>query len=494
MMSKLDRSPTYLRQRIQEYQDNPLIEALPPILSTREAGLNMMYRPPFDQEEKAFSIEERWHLLARLKHLVAPRPYFYQLEKTVSRLIRSGYVLRNPCKPETWQAIYKAQANTPSPLLHRHLTATDSEAVVVGLSGMGKTTAIDAVLRTYPQQLIQHQRWHNKPLPIQQLVWLKVTCPKNSSILAFCREFARQLDQALGTQEYEKMYSRARVTTDEAEAMMRQHAATYFLGILVIDEIQRLSVAKSGGTERLLDFIQNLRDMLKVPIVLVGTYKAISLFKGEMKDARRASESGLLNFMRPVSRDVEWDKFLERLWNYQWVHNYTPLTETMKDRLFDLTQGVTDFLVILFKLAQQRVMEDGTETLTEDAIQATYDESFTLLHPAINALRKNTVQSLHAFEDLLPPDHVIEQLKDSEPSNIDNLEEHISELFGTHGHEPAAPAPAASPSSKAGRPEAPDDPRDLRHAATNTSPLEFIQEAGHLNAGLHDLLPGNTDQ
>lgn len=492
-MSHLDRSPTYLQQRIQEYQDNPLIEALPPILSPREAGLHMMYRPPFDLEEKSFTVEERWHLLGRLKHLVAPRPYFYQLERTVSRLIRSGYVLRNPCKPETWQAVYKAQANTPPPLLHRHLTATDSEAVVVGLSGMGKTTAIDAVLRTYPQQLIQHQHWRNKPLPIQQLVWLKITCPKNCSILAFCREFARQLDLALGTNEYEKMYSRSRVTTDEAEAMMRQHAATYFLGVLVIDEIQRLSAAKSGGTERLLDFIQNLRDMLKVPIVLVGTYKAVSLFKNEMKDARRASESGLLDFKRPMCRDAEWDKLVERLWNYQWLRNYTPLTSTMLDRLFDLTQGVTDFLVILFKLAQQRVLEDSSEALTEAVIQATYDESLTLLHPAINALRKNTVESLFAFEDLLPPDRYLEQLKDSRSLGLENLEEHLDDLFEVPDHAPPPP-PAPSPSKKVSRSARPDDTNDLRQTASQAMPLEFLQEAGHLNAGLQGLLPDVPDE
>ncbi|MEO2217692.1 ATP-binding protein [Chromobacterium vaccinii] len=492
-MKAQDHSPTYLRQRIQEYQDNPLIEALPPILSLRQAALHMMYRPPFELEEKSFTVEERWHLLGRLKHIVAPRPSFYQLERTVSRLIRTGYVLRNPCKPETWQSVYKAQVNTPPPLLHRHLTATESEAVVVGLSGMGKTTAIDAVLRIYPQQLIQHQRWRDKPLPIKQLVWLKITCPKNGSILAFCREFARQLDRALGTNEYEEMYSRSRVTTDEAEAMMRQHAATYFLGVLVIDEIQRLSTAKSGGTERLLDFIQNLRDMLKVPIVLVGTYKAVNLFKSEMKDARRASESGLLDFRRPMRRDAEWDKLVERIWHYQWLHTFTPLTSPMLDRLFDLTQGVTDFLVILFKLAQQRVMEDGSETLTEAAIQATYDESLTLLHPAINALRKNTIESLFAFEDLLPPDRYLEELKNTQIPNINHLENELDNLFGPPEHTPAS-LTSPSKTKKTRRRNHLNDIDDLRHAATQTSPLEFLQKTGQLNADLPSLVQDVPDE
>ncbi|WP_233438168.1 ATP-binding protein, partial [Macrococcoides canis] len=128
-----------------------------------------------------------------------------------------------------------------------------------------------------------------------------MTCPENGSISSFCREFARQLDQALGVDKYARMYSRSKMTRDELEGMMRQHSATYFLGLLVIDEIQRLDLAKTKGAAPLLDFFQDIRDHLKVPTVLVGTYKAIGLFQHQLKDARRASESGLIDLERPCA-------------------------------------------------------------------------------------------------------------------------------------------------------------------------------------------------
>ncbi|WP_176315819.1 ATP-binding protein [Burkholderia vietnamiensis] len=274
---------TYRDQPIEEYRDNPLIAALPDIYSERDAAVAMLVRPKFDAAERQLPAEQRWHLLARLKHVVVPRPKYYEIERTVSRLIRAGYVLRNPLQANTWRRVYCARAQpegypdeTGS---SEQLMVADSKATIVGLSGIGKTTAVDAVLRTYPSQVIRHEIYQGARLPITQIVWLKVTCPENGSISSFCREFARQLDRALGTDKFERMYSRSKLTRDQLEGMMRQHSATYFLGLLVIDEIQRLSLAKTQGAAPLLDFVQDLRDHLKVPTVLVGTYKAIRLFQ-----------------------------------------------------------------------------------------------------------------------------------------------------------------------------------------------------------------------
>ena len=221
----------------------------------------------------------------------------------------------------------------------------------------------------------RHDTFQGQRIPITQIVWLKVTCPQNGSISSFCREFARQLDRALGVDKFERMYSRSKVTRDELEGMIRQHCATYFVGLLVIDEIQRLDLAKTQGAAPLLDFFQDLRDHLKVPSLLIGTYKAVRLFQGELKDARRASESGLIDIERPSSHlDEEWVKFVKRLWTYQWTKRPTVVDDDLLITLYELTQGITDILVILFKLAQQRAMFDGTEAVTVDSIRATYDE------------------------------------------------------------------------------------------------------------------------
>ncbi|WP_150564888.1 AAA family ATPase [Pandoraea cepalis] len=357
--------------------------------------------------------------------------------------------------------------------------AAESKATIVGLSGIGKTTAMDAVLRIYPNQVIRHETFQGQRIPITQIVWLKVTCPQNGSISSFCREFARQLDRALGVDKFERMYSRSKVTRDELEGMIRQHCATYFVGLLVIDEIQRLDLAKTQGAAPLLDFFQDLRDHLKVPSLLIGTYKAVRLFQGELKDARRASESGLIDIERPSSHlDEEWVKFVKRLWTYQWTKKPTAVDDDLLFTLYDLTQGITDILVILFKLAQQRAMFDGTEAVTVDCIRATYDDQLTLLHPAINALRKNTFKSLSAFEDLLPPNRDL--IGTSPPTTRDtDLDSRLDALLADHADDVAAAktAPKTAPRSrgKAAK-ETPED--DLRSAGTSSNTYEALKQSG----------------
>ncbi|MGE5649286.1 ATP-binding protein [Noviherbaspirillum sp. UKPF54] len=492
-------SPAYREQPIEEYRGNPLIEALPEILSEKQAALKMLFKPPFDTGERQLPTELRWHLLGRLKHIVVPRrPTFYEVERTISRLIRTGYVVRNPAEPATWRTIYTAR-NGAATFVDPRLVLTESQAFIVGLSGSGKTTCADAVLRTYPQQVIRHSFWNGRHMPITQLVWLKVTCPKNGSISSFCREFARQVDIALNTGgTYEKDFSKSKMREDMLEGSMRQIAASHFLGLLFIDEIQRLSLAKTGGAIPLLRFLQDLRTLLRVPVVEIGTSKAAALFSYEMKDARRASENGPIYFRRPPKRNKEWDDFVRRVWAYQWVRNATPPDDNMLDTVFDLSQSIPDFVVLLFKLAQQQAMVDESETITIPLLKQIYDEYFTLLHSALNKLREGTVESLSIYEDLLPPEDVIARLTVNR-REVEIIQDHLDELdplpegYTTDN----SPSPAADPAQ---HPDVVDhesahvpstdefNDGDLRNAGNSSSTAEALRNQGSIDAdplGLH---------
>lgn len=502
-MSSINYSPSYIDQSISEYRDNPLIEALPKILSEKEAAHAMLLRPTFQPEERSLPIEERWHLLARLKHVVVPRMIFYDVERTISRLLRSGYVVRSPLAAETWRAVYAAQDQARLASMDPQLVPSESQMLMVGLSGSGKTTCADAVLRMYPQQVIHHKVWHGRQVPITQLVWLKVTCPKNGSISSFCREFARQVDVALKTDgKYEKLFSKAKMTEDMLEGSMRQIAATHFLGILIIDEIQRLNLAKTGGTAPLLHFFQDLRTMLRVPVVEIGTNKAAKLFASEMKDGRRGSESGLIQFERPQKRIKEWDNFVRRIWTYQWIRKPQEPDEDMLDTVFDLTQSIPDFIVLLFKLAQQRAMLDGTEALTPALLRQTYDESLTLLHGPINALRENTVKSLSRYEDLLPVEEALLKLLEL-PKQVTVVEDYLDQFFPatkqadiqapeTTAGDAAAPASeakgdgcAAAPAPAIAAP--PPDYVDMRSTASAADPYQELVDKGIIGNDLVNL-------
>jgi hypothetical protein len=363
----------------------------------------------------------------------------------------------------------------------------------VGLSGIGKTTAVNTVLRSYGQQVIDHVRWQGRPLAIRQIVWIKVVCPENGTIRSFCREFARQLDQALRTDKYYKMYTKSKVTIDDVKGYMRQHAASFFLGLLVVDEIQRLKAVKQGDGVALMNFIQDLRDLMGVPILLVGTYKAMGLFSREMKDARRASESGLIDFKRSVLRDDEWDTFVKRLWKYQWTQTPAKMTEEILVALHHLSLGITDVVVVLFKLAQQYAMESGIEEITVEVIKHAYNEYLIPLHRPLNALRTGTFESLASFEDLIPPDLWDLNVPASSTISVSELNRALDTAFDDQPKpDRRVDAPiatvAAENGRKAGRPKGKNGA--LQRTADAEDTYDALQKAGVIPTGNVDFSAG----
>ena len=142
---------------------------------------------------------------------------------------------------------------------------------MICISGIGKSLAVERILRLYPQ-VIHHSKYQGRNFTYSQIVWLKLDCPFDGSLKGLCINFFQAVDSILGT-SYHKNYGSKTRTTDEMLPYMALVAANHGIGILVIDEIQRLSLAKSGGSEKMLNFFVQLVNTVGVPVILFGTYK-----------------------------------------------------------------------------------------------------------------------------------------------------------------------------------------------------------------------------
>src|SRR5690606_22925618 len=126
---------------------------------------------------------------------------------------------------------------------------TASGFTIIGISGLGKTSSLERVLAMYPQVIV-HSEYKGIPFSMYQVVWLKLECPHDGSLKGLLFDFFSAVDRLLGTSYYDKMV-RARPTVDVMLSAMYQVARNCSLGLLVIDEIQHLSLAKSGGSEKM---------------------------------------------------------------------------------------------------------------------------------------------------------------------------------------------------------------------------------------------------
>src|SRR5882724_2973205 len=192
----------YRETPIPRYQGNPLIEALPPILSESGISRSLAYYPPYDENHRALSAEHRIHIIHTVLDLFVPLPEHIDLAERFSCLLREGYTARNPIAVEYWQTFRsRLEVGSQDHPTHLRVRSSARGMTVLGVSGAGKTTGTEASLNLYPQ-LIQHSQYKGKPFTWTQLVWLKLQCPFDGSTRGLCLNFFQAVDGLIGTNHY----------------------------------------------------------------------------------------------------------------------------------------------------------------------------------------------------------------------------------------------------------------------------------------------------
>ncbi|OBR92964.1 transposon Tn7 transposition protein TnsC [Clostridium ragsdalei P11] len=394
----------YKQQEIDEYRDNPFIEALPNIFTEEEVADRFTVSPVISNEDRVKATNLRYHIIKRAKNFIQPLPIHFTLERRLSSLIRRGYLARNPMDKTFLQRLRILNEirdeNADDRELNRRMSyirTTADSISIIGISGIGKTTAIERLLLMYPQ-IIKHEEYKGKYFSRTQIVWLKIDCPYDGSLATLCKSFFKAIDDLLGTRYLEKFGYTTRVTSSML-LHMTTLASMYGIGVLVIDEIQQLLNAKND-MEDMLNFFVTLSNTVGIPTVLIGTSKAQQIFKGNFRQTRRAASDGSVMWDRMEKESPEWEFFLETLWDFQALKENAPLTPDIKDAFYDNCQGITAVAVNLFILAQERALSEGKEKITAKLLRATAKEDLAMLQPMIKALRDNNQFEIMRYEDI----------------------------------------------------------------------------------------------
>lgn len=415
----------YIEQVVEEYKNNPLIEALPPILSKEQVIDRLAYYPPFRDEERMMESHYRYHFIQRLFQYFQPLNIHLDLESRVSRMIRQGYLARNPFSPqyaEEFQKGYQMIKNQCMEITSNHSFSPSAYGFTfIGTSGMGKSTSINKILSNLPQVIV-HSQYKGIDFGLYQIVYLKLDCPFDGSVKGLCVDFFMKVDSLLGTNYYKK-FGQSRLSVNTMLPAMSQIARSSSLGILIADEIQHLSTARSGGADKMLNFFVTIINTIGLPVVLIGTNKAMSVLQSEFRQARRGSGQGDLVYDR-MKKDASWDILLEGLWDYQWVRKHSPLTPEISATMYDESQGITDIAVKLYAMAQIRAITTGKEDVTPALIRYVAKENLKLVRPMLNALKAGDYTKISEYSDISSLD--INDFMNQQYSKI-NLDKKIKE-------------------------------------------------------------------
>ncbi|SOF01114.1 AAA domain-containing protein [Burkholderia sp. OK233] len=388
-----------------EYRSNPLISALGPVWDQKSILKALDVPVAFSESERTKPEEYRLHAIGRLSRLVVAVPAHIDIVSTIQIIVRQHYI-GSDLRDDYAQGIsdrYRASQNGALTPIYPHRRSHAYAGGVFGLSGGGKSTAQESALRLFPQ-VILHRKYG-----LSQVVWIKVDCPKSASLKDTLKLLILKFDDLLGTDYTGEVGLRA--TLADYANKLHRICQRHHTGLIVIDEMQNALQAVERN-DPLFDFFVNLTNVVGVPVIVSGTPKAAQLFRKTLRSARRISSQGVTvwNGMR---NEDDWKRFCNQLQKYQWLANPVPLSDSLREYLYFLTQGLPGIAVPLFQLAQSAAIASGAERLSRKIVRDVFDEKMGALRPIMNAVRSGNKARMVEYDDLLGDtlDDIVESME-----------------------------------------------------------------------------------
>lgn len=373
---------TYRTQSVPAYAGNPFIEALSPRLKLGEAAKMMVSRPAYRSAFRRHPTEDRLNEIEQLRGWFVPLAQHPGLYHDIDRLIRSGYMQRNPLKPAFARAFHEGFEHLLTP--SSQSLAPGRTMTIVGESGVSKTQGIEQILSLYPR-VIDHTRHDNKPFLLRQIPWVKVDCPTNGSFKSTLLAFFAQVHVLTGEPI---PYSRS---IEVLLVQMGTVAHRQGLGVLVIDELQNLT--HGGDESKILRYLVGLQNSLGVPLILLGHEEIEGMLSDLQSEAQRMSGEGNYRF-KPLPEGDHWDYFFKRLLHFQWTRTPTAWTKNLSSLFYGYTQGNPGVTVKLYQAWQRYALQKGgDECLDTDDLPTVWFQDFRYM-PLPPALRPTALPDI----------------------------------------------------------------------------------------------------
>ncbi len=240
----------------------------------------------------------------------------------------------------------------------------------------------------------------------------------------------------------------------------------------------------------MMNFFVHLENSIGVPFILIGTPKALPLFKGEFRQARRASEQGdfLWRRMQMLADadliepgtlpkpDAVWNEFVRLMWRYQYVKKAKPLPDNILDEpvtkvLYNESQGIIAVALTIFLLTQKRAIMSGLEEITCNVMKSAVRDNQNLISKMIDSIRLGHKVEFYGESDFESP--VFRVVPCSQPVQNNNS------LAASNQDTTSLPEVNGSKSNSSGKPSKRD--KTIKKSRTNKDNLSLQDETSSKN-------------
>lgn len=352
---------------------NPFIEAQPIPLPAREIENLFTVHPQFDPTFRYLPSNVRFELLEKLALFFQPLDRHIELYHFLYQTIRDGYaahrMLGPGYSPHSYQDPIYGQWD--------HLVSSMRGLIFTGMPYLGKTVTLERILRSFIQ-VPWHQEDRSQALARAQVSWLKLDWPYDSSDKSFCLSFFTMLDHILNSTYFTNLGGKGRISGAKMKIAVGFLCNFLNLGLLVIDHIPPLDWTKNSKANELLKFIVSLSSIIRTPVVLVSVDKAYNNFPAALRDFQPNKERARIIWSCLEKDGRDWNTVINQIWQYQYVHRPTILTEELNTAMYGATKGLIGLMINTFILAQRRAIETGLETFTPELIYTIADNGWGL--------------------------------------------------------------------------------------------------------------------
>ena len=373
----------YAQAMLPEHRGNPLIEALPQFASGWDLLKAIQKRPVCDDDERGLSANYRSTAVSRLRSFIRPLDLHVEVISKIVLMITAGYAEKNPLDPlfrrEVVTFYRQPEGEEPVPLGPSPCPTAPSFALL-GRSGLGKTLLVERTLAFLPQVVLHPEHG------FAQIVHLKLECPPNGSVKQLMLGFVSKVDDLLGT-DYAHTYRR--LETDLLVIQVAKLAVWHHVGLIVLDEAQRILLAKKDS-DYALAFLVYMTNTVRVPILMLGTTSSLPLLSGSFHQARRTGDHGTVIWdrMEDGGEGSAWHSLVTEMLELSWTRHPVRLTPELSEALYDETLGIHALLVRLFMLCQIEVIDEQVELpITPDLVREVARTKFKLLRKFLEAIK-----------------------------------------------------------------------------------------------------------
>lgn len=360
------------------HAENPLTRHLRNWKSIEEISEALTYDPLHGLNISSLTLMERQEILIGEKTPLSPTTTSLQAAMAIVAMHRFSLRARNPLLAEGRRRVNEGIETARSGATHTNLPPAPGAClqVIKGITGTAKSVTVKHTLtRLIGPQVIEHGE---EPAALfksaTQLSWLFTGMSHDGSRGGLLTGTLLAIDKLLGTthaQDLPKMYRSVERLSGAVIALLH----SYYLGVLVIDEIQLLNLIESHHSTLMHLFLLNLINS-GIPVVLIGNPYGFAWLSAFSQNLSRSVERQQIVF-HPCgavgkAEDDEWENVFIGIRNFYLLDDKVIDIDVCSDLLKRLSGGFPRLALTLWCSAQLNVLNSGGTILTAEDLEDAY--------------------------------------------------------------------------------------------------------------------------